>query len=339
MLAVVTGGAGYVGTNLACALRADGCDVRVVDLREPVRAARQGATWVRADVRDAAAMRAAFAGADIGYHLAAVISIVGGLRGLVESVNVEGVRSVAAAALDAGTPRLVHCSSVHAFDLAACAGRVADESAPRATRPDLPAYDRSKAAGEAVLREAVGRGLDAVVVHPSGILGPVDEAPSRMGAVLLAMWRGWFPALTAGGFHWVDVRDVVAVLRAAAVRGRVGESYLFPGTRCSIVELARLAAGCSGRRVTTRVAPPALLRAAAPVSTALARLTGSALLPTREALHALDTFPEISGGKAERELDCRPRPLADSLTDLYQSYLEDGRLRPGRAPRTRRGRP
>jgi dihydroflavonol-4-reductase len=282
---------------------------------------------VRADVRDAAAMRAAFAGADIVYHLAAVISIVGGLRGLVESVNIEGVRAVAAAALDAGTPRLVHCSSVHAFDLAGCAGRTVDESAPRATRPALPVYDRSKAAGEAVLREAVGRGLDAVVIHPSGVIGPVDEAPSRMGAVLLAMWRGWFPALVGGGFYWADVRDVVDALRAAAARGRTGESYLVPGTRCSIVDLAALAAGCSGRRVTTRVVPGWLVRATAPLSTVLARHTGSALLPTREALHALDTFPLISGAKAEQELDCRPRPLADSLTDLYRSYVADGRLR------------
>jgi dihydroflavonol-4-reductase len=332
MLAVVTGGAGYIGTNLACALRADGYDVRVVDLREPVTAARAGATWVRADVRDAAAVRAALAGAGEVYHLAGVISVVGGLGGLVESVNVAGTRTVAQAALGAGTPRLVHCSSVHAYDLSAWGGRTVDESAPRATRPGLPAYDRSKAAGEAALREVVAAGLDAVVVHPSGVIGPLDEAPSRMGAVLLAMWRGWFPALVGGGFHWSDVRDVVAALRAAAVRGRTGESYLVPGVRCSIVDLAAVAAACSGRRVTRRTAPGWLVRGSAPLCTVLARWTGSALLPTREALHALRTFPVISGAKAERELGCRPRSLEDSLSDLYRSYVDDGRL-PVRAPR------
>src|SRR5690349_21999579 len=104
MLAVVTGGAGYIGTNLCTALRADGHDVRVVDLRPPVTARARGATWVRADVRDPAAMRDAVAGADIVYHLAAVISIVGPLGGLVESTNVTGVRVVAEAALAARTP-------------------------------------------------------------------------------------------------------------------------------------------------------------------------------------------------------------------------------------------
>jgi hypothetical protein len=95
------------------------------------------------------------------------------------------------------------------------------------------------------------------------------------------------------------------------------------------VDLAALAAASSGRRVTTRVAPGWLVRAAVPASTVLARRTGSALLPTREAVHALDTFPVISGAKAARELDCRPRPLADSVTDLYRSYVADGRLRGG----------
>ncbi len=326
MLAVVTGGAGYIGTNLALALRADGQDVRVVDLREPVTALRHGATWVRADVRDAAAMGAAFQGADIGYHLAGVISIVGGLGGLVESVNVEGVRAVASAALAAGTPRLVHCSSVHAFDLASCAGRTADESAPRATRADLPAYDRSKAAGEAVLLSFVERGLDAVAVNPSGVIGPLDEAPSRMGAVLLAMWRGRFPALVGGGFHWADVRDVVAALRAAAERGRRGETYLVPGVRCSIVDLAEVAATCSGRRITRRVAPDWLVRGFAPVATVVARRTGSALMPTTEALHALRTYPVISGAKAERELGCRPRSIEDTVTDLYRDFSDRGLL-------------
>jgi hypothetical protein len=75
------------------------------------------------------------------------------------------------------------------------------------------------------------------------------------------------------------------------------------------------------------VVPGWLLRPAAPLCTVLARVTGSALLPTSEALHALDTFPLISGAKAERELGCRPRPLEESLTDLYRSYVDDGRLR------------
>jgi dihydroflavonol-4-reductase len=327
MAIVVTGAAGHVGTNLCLSLLADGHDVRAVDIREPVRALRHGARWIRADIRDTGAIGEAIDGCEIIYHLAAVISVAGGLGGLVHSVNVDGVRSLAQAALERGVPRFVHCSSVHAFDLAALDGQPCDESSPRAVRRELPAYDRSKAAGEVELHRAIDRGLDAVVVNPSGIVGPVDDAPSRMGSVLLAMWRRRLPALVVGGFDWVDVRDVVSALRAAGARGRTGEGYLIAGHRVGMVEMARLAASVSGARVTTRTAPFGLARAVAPVAELLVRRTGWALLPTREALHAVESYPSVDGSKARRELGHEPRPFAETLTDLHAYFVETGRLR------------
>jgi len=332
MVSVVTGAAGHVGSNLCVSLLEAGQTVRAIDLREPVRAMRHGAQWVRADVRDATAMRESLAGCEIVYHLAAVISVVGGLRGRVHSVNVDGVATMARAALAQRVRRVVHCSSVHAFDLGALAGAPADETAPRAVRPDLPAYDRSKAAGEVELRRAVQDGLDAVVVNPTGIIGPCDGSPSRMGSVLLAIWRHRLPALMEGGFDWVDVRDVVAALRAAGERGRTGSSYLVPGHRRSVVELAALAARVAGDRVPTRSAPRWLVSAVAPICDVLVRLTGSPLLPTREAVHALLSFPTVDGSTARRELGHAPRPIEETLTDLYAHFVETGRLTRRKAP-------
>ena len=165
----------------------------------------------------------------------------------------DGCAVVAEAALNAGVRRMVHCSSVHAFDLKRSMGTVVDESSPRVAS-NAPAYDRSKAAGENEIRRFVSRGLDAVCINPTGIIGPRDNTPSRMGTVLRAVWRRRLPAIVDGGFDWVDVRDVVLALRSAANRGRTGESYLIPGHRLSIRALAELAGRCSGSRVTTRVA-------------------------------------------------------------------------------------
>jgi len=128
----------------------------------------------------------------------------------------------------------------------------------------------------------------------------------------------------------VDVRDVVGALRAAADRGRCGESYLVAGHRLGLPTLARMAATCSATPVTRLVAPRWLVQASSPLATALARRTGSSLLATREALLALDAFPHVDTGKAAIELGHQPRPIADTLGALHSYFVDAGRLTPGR---------
>jgi dihydroflavonol-4-reductase len=324
VVVVVTGAAGHVGANLVRALRERGFEVRGVDQRDPPPAlAALGASWVRASILDPPPLRAAFAGAEVVYHLAARISVTGDPDGRVRATNVDGVRNVAEAALAAGVRRLIHCSSVHAFDLERC-GETLDETGPRALAPRLPAYDRSKAAGEAALRAVVERGLDAVIANPTGVVGPLDLGPSRMGRFFLALRDGRLPALVDGGFDWVDARDVAMTLIAAGERGRTGESYLVPGHWCSIRELAALAQATTGVPAPQRVVPMTLARAWGPIGTRLGRSSDNPLVFTGEALHALRFGSRVSGAKAERELGHTARPLEESVRDLYAGFRELG---------------
>jgi len=251
---IVTGASGHLGANVVRALIATGETVRAVDVRPGAALAGLDVEFMKGDVLEPAMLESAFVGADFVLHLAARISTAGDPDGSVRRVNVDGVRNVAEAALRAGVRRVVHCSSLHAFDVGATRGPVRENS-PRASAAALPAYDRSKAAGEDELRRVIDRGLDAVIVNPSGIVGPVDPEPSRLGRVLLAMFRGRMPIAVRGAFDWVDVRDVSAALLAAAERGRTGENYLLGGHRASVAELGRVAAEVAGRRPPRVVAP------------------------------------------------------------------------------------
>lgn len=323
---VVTGASGHLGVNVVRALVAAGETVRAVDVRAGAALGGLDVEFVRGDVLDASTLGTALAGAEFVLHLAAKISIAGDPDGSVRRVNVDGVRHVAEAALSAGVRRLVHCSSLHAFDVAAIPGPVR-ESGPRATGRHLPAYDRSKADGEDELRGVIDRGLDAVILNPSGMFGPVDPEPSRMGRVLLAMFSGRMPISVEGAFDWVDVRDVAAALIVAVDRGRTGENYLVGGHRASVAELGRLAAHVAGRRPPRLVAPlgPVRALAGAAVRVAGPRRAGRLLL-TPESLHALATDPAVDYSKASAELGYRARPLSETLTDLHAAFLADGRV-------------
>jgi len=320
MLSVVTGGYGFVGTNLVRALLERGDEVRVVDKRETDSLAGLDVEHLRVDVLDSEALERAFSGADTVFHLAAVISIVGDPTGEVHRTNVDGPRNASRAALACGVKRFVHCSSVHAFDLERCGPELA-EGAPRTTMDHSPAYDRSKNQGENEVRDAIAEGLDAVIVNPSGIVGPNDYEPSRLGELLLQMRNRTLPVNIRGGFDFVDVRDVVAGMLAAERSGRTGENYLLSGHRLSMDEVAELAESVTGVEGPRISMPLSIITGLAPLVVKLTPADETPLI-TPESMHALRYSPSVSHYKASKELGYLPRPFLETVRDTYAWFDE-----------------
>jgi dihydroflavonol-4-reductase len=326
VLAVVTGANGHVGACLVRELLARDVAVRAV-VRGDGRPALEGldVERVRGDVRDADSLRKAFVGANVVYHCAALISIVGSMNGLVHETNVVGAGNAARAALRAGVRRFVHFCSVHAFDQAPLEHPL-DEARARVRPDNAPAYDVSKAQGEAAVRAAIADGLDAVILHPSGIIGPHDYRPSRMGTVLLDLFHRRLPSLVDGGFDWVDVRDVATTAIAAAERGRTGESYLVTGHWMSIPEVAAAAHACTGVPAPRLTSPIWLARLGAPFMERWAKLTGHEPLYTAESLLALRANRVYVRDKAAADLGHDPRPTSTSIRDAYRWFAEHGKI-------------
>jgi dihydroflavonol-4-reductase len=312
---VVTGAAGFLGGVLVRRLRSEGRSVRSVDLRRPPGLPE--ADWVAVDVLDRSGLVRAFTGARVVFHLAAMISVTGDPTGRVWSVNVDGVANAAEAARRAGVNRFVHCSSIHAFDLGRAVPPI-DERAPRSIAPDLPVYDRSKEAGEERLREAVARGLDAVVVNPTAIIGPHDDEPSRMGWFFRSVFAHRLPASVAGGFDWVDVRDVATALLAAERAGAVGASYLVGGHYLTVTELARLAARVAGVRPPPVEVPGWFARVWSPLADRMAVRTRNPLWYTSESLAALGHGMPVDDTLARTVLGHHPRSIEETVADIHR---------------------
>ncbi len=335
--ALVTGASGFVGVNLVPRLCELGWAVRAYGPTPFEGPGGVGVSSVIGDVRDRRRLDEALADVDVVFHLAAVITL---LRDDPEAwdVNTKGPAIVARAALDHGVARLVHVSSVHTFDLARARPRLREDS-PR-PGPGRPLYDRSKAAGEAAVRAVVAEGLDAVIVNPTAIIGPIDLGPSRANGILLAAARGHLPVAVAGGFDWVDVRDVVDGCLAALDRGRTGEGYLLSGHQATSAQIGRLAAGMNGRVGPLFGLPGWLARSVAPLGERIGHLWGSDDF-TPASIGTLLDDPLVDRTKAVRELGYEPRALEDTVRDLVRWFRAEGTLGPSpgfgrRRPRSRR---
>lgn len=323
---VVTGATGHLGHNVVRQAVEQGHAVRALCHGDAGEHLPPAATAVRADVLDPPSLLRAFDGAEVVIHCAAVISIVGDPTGLVQRTNVDGARNAAAAAREVGVRRFVHISSVHAMRMGA--GRTIDEDEPRVGPGEGSAYDRSKAQGEAAVRDELGRGLDGVILHPSSIIGAEDHRPSRMGRYLLDVFSGRVPVSSGGGFDWVDVRDVARTSLRAIDHGEQGRSYFITGAWLSIEALTALATTIAGRRAPFAVAPIPLLRVIAPMAELWATWTKTEPLLTREAIETLAEGPRFDRRRAEQDLGHRSRPVEETLVDLHRFFVDTGRLRP-----------
>jgi len=220
----VTGGSGFVGGRVIRKLRALGVEVAALARSAGSVAAVEalGATAVRGDLDDIAAMQAGMAGADVVVHAAAHVAEHGPLADFLR-VTVTGTEHVLAAARAASVPRLVHVST----EAVLADGKPivqADETRPRTTHPAGP-YPLSKGLAEERVLAANRDGLATVIVRPRFIWGAGDT--NLLPKIAELVRRGRF-AWLGGGRHLSStchVDNVVEGILLAAERGRPGEIY------------------------------------------------------------------------------------------------------------------
>jgi UDP-glucose 4-epimerase len=256
---LVTGGAGFIGSHIVDALLERGDEVTVVDHAHernlPNLAGAGAARLVRGDVRDVAAMSAAFVAArpEVVFHLAAQIDV----RRSVDdpafdaATNIGGTASVLEAARRAGARRVV---------LASTAGVYGDpselptpEDAPLAP---LSPYGAGKAAAEAYI-ELFSRlhGLSGLALRMSNVYGPRQSPHGEAGVVAIfcgAAASGRPAQLYGDGRQtrdFVYVGDVVAAFLAAGAADVPGALNVSTGRETSLVELA------AALRLETRSGP------------------------------------------------------------------------------------
>jgi len=324
---LVTGATGHIGNVLVRKLVEKGEKVRALIWRDEDITPIQGldVEKVMGDVLDPISLKAALKGVEKVFHLAGIISIMPGDQSFVRRVNVEGTRNILAAARQAGVRRLVYTSSIHAIRRAPC-GVVIDESLPFDLDNPYGTYDRSKAEASLEVQKAAAEGLDAVIVCPTGVIGPYDYRGSEMGSVILDAALGKPSPYVDGAYDFVDVRDVADGMILAEEKGEKGESYILSGQRISVRYLLETVREVTGKAFTRVKIPLNLAEFAARFTPTYYRLSKARPRFTPYSLEVLQSNSAISHAKATRQLGYHPRTLYESIADTARWFLENSRL-------------
>ncbi|MEI6435013.1 MAG: NAD-dependent epimerase/dehydratase family protein [Bacteroidota bacterium] len=325
MKIAVSGANGHVGVNLCKALVERGHFVNALVHKHAGGLQGLPIQLVHGDILDKNTLNPLIEGSDVVYHLAARISITGDQNGMVSLINTEGTKNMLDVAARCKVGRFIHFSSIHAFRQYPY-NEPLTESRPLVGAEGF-AYDRSKAAGERAVMEAVGNGLDAVVLSPTAIIGPKDFEPSLVGKAVIDICKGKIPSLAPGGYDWVDVRDVVEAAINASDHGRTGQKYLLSGHWHSLKEFSQMIGIHTRRKTVSAVVPMWLARVGLPFTSLYSKVAGTDPLYTSESLKIIsEGNRQISHSKASIELNHHPRPFSDTMRDFLSWLKETGRI-------------
>ena len=327
MRIAITGANGHVGANLCRLLIQDGHYVRPFLFKDSKALHGLNLIPVKGNVLDKESLRNLIQGCDIVFHLAAQISISANRFGNVYDINVHGTDNVIDVSLEYGVKRLIHFSSIHAFSQFPLDSPL-DENRDF-IRTSGHKYDISKAESETLIKNAVcNKGLNAIILNPTSIIGINDFKPSLMGQVLIKLFNRSLPALVPGGYDWVDVRDVCLAAVNAMSMGNIGENYILSGHWVSLKKISDLIRNLTGIKATRIICPSILAKMAVPFFTLKSKLDRIPLLYTFESLDILKKNNQyINSNKAQSTLDYNVRPFNETILDTFQWFSRNGYLK------------
>lgn len=333
-LYLVTGAAGFLGSNVCRQLLDRDDQVRALVLpNDPaIKYVPEEVEVIKGDLCDAASLEPFFAVKDgvttICIHVASMVTVNPDFSQKLVDVNVGGTKNIIEKCLEhPECKKMVYVSSTGAIPELPKGQKISETTE---YDPDKVVgwYSRTKAmATQAVLDAAKNRGLNACVVHPSGILGPNDFAVSETTGTLIKIINGEMPIGMQGSFNLCDVRDLAFGCIAAADKGRKGECYILGNEEVTLKELCQLLQkdlGCKGIKFYL---PLGLAKKLAAQMEKQAAKKGTKPVMTQFSVYNLERNNSFDYSKAKKELGYTTRSYAETLHDIAVWLKTTGKVK------------
>jgi dihydroflavonol-4-reductase len=327
-LNLVTGATGHIGNVLVKELLKKGEKVRVFVLPGEDLAPLENldVEIFEGNVLDQESILLALQGVENVFHLAGIISIMPGQDPVVHDVNVIGTSNMVKAARKVGVKRFVYTSSIHAFKRMPF-GITIDEQVPIDPNETIAAYDRSKAEATLAVLAEVKLGLPAVIVCPTGVIGPYDYKGSELGILIQEWMVHKVDFIIEGNYNFVDVRDVVQGIISARDRGTIGQIYILSGELVRVIDIWRMVKELVNLKATFIQIPTKLAMFTAQLTQLYYSLAKSKPRLTTYSIATLHTNAVINNAKACQSLGYHPRQLRETIADTILWWKENKKIK------------
>ena len=331
---LLTGAAGFLGTNICMQLLEQGCKVRALVLPndKSVKFIPKEVEVVLGDLTDAPSLEPFFTVPEgctsVVIHCASMVTVNPNYSEKLMAVNVGGTRNIITKVLNhPECEKMVYVSSTGAIPEQPHGTPITEVSkfTPCDPKKVVGAYSQSKATATQMVLDAVQvMGLKACVVHPSGILGPNDHAIGETTNTLLQIIKGEMPMGMQGSFNLCDVRDLATGTIAAVDKGRIGECYILANKTVTLKEMCdMLHAECNAKKIKFYL-PLDLADKIAAGLEKQAEKTGKMPLMTTFSVYNLARNNEFDCTKAKTELGYTTRSYEETIHDEVQWMIAEG---------------
>lgn len=329
---MVTGGNGFLGTNIVHALLEDNekYEIRAFGLpKDPTKyIEHERVEIVTGDVLNHDDVNRAVKGVDYVIHSAGDTSQWRKRFKLQRKINIQGTLHVVEAAIKEKVKRFVHTATIDTIGINP--DGLTDEFWTEFTYAGTKnVYAESKRVAEKLIFTYIEKGLlDAVVINPGSMIGPYDHT-LQYGRLFGELQRGEVPGIPCGGVSWGHVTEVAKAHVTALKHGRIGERYICAGENVSYEEVFKEIADVVGAKKPPKIIfPKWMLVLYGALCEFVSIFTNKP--PEINPGHAryMSMFPAMDSTKAQKELGYQIIPVKIMIKDAYDWYVENGFLEP-----------
>lgn len=327
---LVTGGTGMLGSHLVFDLVSKKFNVKVlvressdrtkilktfglyIDNPDPLFEKLQ---WVTGDISDRMSLELAFEDIDYVYHTAAVVSFNSKHKNKILEVNVEGTANIVDVCLEKGVKKLCFVSSIASI-VSPIDGSQADESLIWKPEKNASFYSISKLKSELEVWRGINEGLNAVIVNPSIILGPVEAAKGST-AFFNKITNG-MKFYTSGANGFIDVRDVSEIMITLMESNISGERFILNSENLSYKDLFNKIDIFSGKKSNRKYFPKYLLYFLCILDKIVVTLFSKEQLLNRQFVKLAYSQNSYSNSKVHNYINFNFRSINDAIKNIVK---------------------